>query len=769
MKLPRHYVLPLFLLSSWFFLNSNQTIAQSSESKFASSWSDPNPPNWTPQPNNGNVLGPPDGNCTGTSNAGTIEAIFNFPAFSVIAPIVGVEVVVRYGSVVSPTLQLRNSGSEVGSTRVLPNTPSTGSCNESVARTAGADNDLWGTTLTAADFNAGTVGVRLTRVTGLDNPISIDIESVELIVYYTGGNSDPDCSGANIANQGANSNCQATISGSDVMGITDPDGDPLTIMVSPSTLVLGANMVMVSADDGNGGTCNQTINVNVVDQTDPVISCPSSVNRNNDPGQCSAVVNFIVSATDNCSVANISCTPSSGSVFPVGTTAVNCTVTDGSGNTDECSFNVTVLDTEDPQIDCSAINANRTTDPGLCSFTMPGTGFNPTFSDNCLGTSISNDYNNLSSLAGATFPKGTTSVKWTATDAAGNSSQCTIEVVIIDVEDPEIDCSAINPNRTTDPGLCSFTMPGTGFDPSFSDNCPGVSILNDYNNAGTLAGATFPEGTTPVIWTATDAAGNTSQCSIDVVIVDDEAPVINTIADPITLWPPNHKYQSISAAQCVISVTDNCDMDLTADDVFITQVTSDEPEDLTGGGDGNTSEDIVISGDCKSVDLRSERQGGGNGRVYTLHLSVLDYTGNEGTAICQVTVAHNKKDVAVDDGVSYSVTGCVLPKLAGPVFNLTDKRTEPTYVLGHNYPNPFSFSTRITINLEEVNDVSLSIYDLQGQLVRTLQSGKLTAGSHNFDWSGTNTNGEPVASGVYIYQLRGPDFVRSHKLMYLPR
>ena len=73
-------------------------------------------------------------------------------------------------------------------------------------------------------------------------------------------NQAPDCSGAAIADQSADATCQATISGSDVTGVTDPDGDGLTIMVSPTTLSLGANSVMVSADDGNGGTCNKTIN-----------------------------------------------------------------------------------------------------------------------------------------------------------------------------------------------------------------------------------------------------------------------------------------------------------------------------------------------------------------------------------------------------------------------------------------------------------------------------------------------------------------------------
>jgi hypothetical protein len=75
----------------------------------------------------------------------------------------------------------------------------------------------------------------------------------------------------------------------------------------------------------------------------------------------------------------------------------------------------------------------------------------------------------------------------------------------------------------------------------------------------------------------------------------------------------------------VTSVTDSCSTTLGIDSVVISQVTSDELEN--SGGDGNTLNDIVIAGDCKSVQLRSERDGGGDGRVYTITFSVRDSSG----------------------------------------------------------------------------------------------------------------------------------------------
>jgi hypothetical protein len=128
--------------------------------------------------------------------------------------------------------------------------------------------------------------------------------------------------------------------------------DPLTISVSPTLLNLGMNSVTVTADDGNDGSCMTTINVNVVDNTAPSITCPANVSMSNDPGQCGAVVNYAApTASDNCDMSlTIVCSPPSGSFFPVGTTTVTCTATDDASNQTSCDFSVTVNDTEAPTI-----------------------------------------------------------------------------------------------------------------------------------------------------------------------------------------------------------------------------------------------------------------------------------------------------------------------------------------------------------------------------------------------------------------------------------
>jgi len=137
--------------------------------------------------------------------------------------------------------------------------------------------------------------------------------------------------------------------------------------------------------------------------------------------------------------------------------------------------------------------------------------------------------------------------------------------------------------------------------------------------------------------------------------VDTIAPVITLNNNTITLWPPNHSYHTINVADLVASASDNCSSDLLSS-VVISSVSSDESEN--GNGDGNTSNDIVIAANCKSVQLRAERQGGGNGRVYRINFVVTDSAGNISTVTGKVYVPKNANSTAVDDGpaAGYTVT-----------------------------------------------------------------------------------------------------------------
>ncbi|MDA1027723.1 MAG: T9SS type A sorting domain-containing protein [Bacteroidetes bacterium] len=73
--------------------------------------------------------------------------------------------------------------------------------------------------------------------------------------------------------------------------------------------------------------------------------------------------------------------------------------------------------------------------------------------------------------------------------------------------------------------------------------------------------------------------------------------------------------------------------------------------------------------------------------------------------------------------------------------------------LHQNHPNPFSSQTNISFDLADPTFASLSVSNLQGQVVKTLSNAYLESGNYRFSWDGTDQNGRPVSSGAYFYQL----------------
>jgi len=113
---------------------------------------------------------------------------------------------------------------------------------------------------------------------------------------------------------------------------------------------IGTTTITHTATDAAGNTATATQTVTLIDNTPPSISLPANFVKPTDPGQCSAVVNYTVTATDNCPGVPVVSNPPSGSAFPRGTTAVTVTATDAAGNTATGSFTITVVDPELPTI-----------------------------------------------------------------------------------------------------------------------------------------------------------------------------------------------------------------------------------------------------------------------------------------------------------------------------------------------------------------------------------------------------------------------------------
>ena len=89
------------------------------------------------------------------------------------------------------------------------------------------------------------------------------------------------------------------------------------------------------------------------------------------------------------------------------------------------------------------------------------------------------------------------------------------------------------------------------------------------------------------------------------------------------------------------------------------------------------------------------------------------------------------------------------------------------FVIYQNYPNPFNPSTTIEFDVAKSANISLAVYDLTGKEIYSLANGYYVAGQYSVVWNATDSNGEDVSSGMYIYQLRTSESVMTKKLVLL--
>ena len=228
------------------------------------------------------------------------------------------------------------------------------------------------------------------------------------------------------------------------------------------------------------------------------------------------------SASDNCGSATLTndingSASNADGIYPQGITPVTWTATDDAGNTSDCIINVKVVGNSAPVISCP-LNITQNTDFGACN-AMVNVPLPQASDDNALA-SVLNDYNGTDN-ATDTYPTGTTTVTWTATDVDGNSSDCTMSITVTDGQLPNVSCPN-DINVPSDAGSCDAAL--TISLPIANDNCGITTVKNDINNSLNASG-TYPLGITTVTWTATDVNGNTQQCSTTVTVGADEAPI----------------------------------------------------------------------------------------------------------------------------------------------------------------------------------------------------------------------------------------------------
>jgi len=104
---------------------------------------------------------------------------------------------------------------------------------------------------------------------------------------------------------------------------------------------------------------------------------------------------------------------------------------------------------------------------------------------------------------------------------------------------------------------------------------------------------------------------------------------------------------------------------------------------------------------------------------------------------------------------------------ASPPTGVGDERVVFANLLYQNIPNPFNPTTIIRFEISERSDVSLTVYDVGGRLVRRLMEQPLPAGLHTAIWDGSSDDGTRVSSGIYFYKLEAGGFTQTRKMVML--
>jgi len=399
-------------------------------------------------------------------------------------------------------------------------------CDASLAVT---QNPVAGTIVSGA---TNTVTLRATDDAGNYSEVSFNIEVEDV--------SNPVITSTH-PNQTVNAdmNCFAIVP--DYTGTivaTDNCDANLTFTQTPlagATISSHTNTIHLRATDDAGNYSEVTFLLTIVDNTNPVITSVHNDVNLISTSNCEAVLpdyTSTVVATDNCDpFLAVSQSPLAGTTISGSSNTVTLTVTDDGGNSSQVSFNALITDNDNPVIISSHpdqfVDANF-----LCEASLPDYTTLVVVTDNCdASPSIVQ-----SPIPGTSVSGSTNNITITVTDDAGNYSETNFNVSVVDVSDPELVCIG-NQQIDIPQGQTSYTVVGTEFDPSSAtDNCNLQSVINDFNSTSSLAGVSLPLGTTTIVWTATDADGNFSECSFD-VDVQQTVGLETDLAEKIVLWP----------------------------------------------------------------------------------------------------------------------------------------------------------------------------------------------------------------------------------------
>jgi flagellar hook assembly protein FlgD len=99
--------------------------------------------------------------------------------------------------------------------------------------------------------------------------------------------------------------------------------------------------------------------------------------------------------------------------------------------------------------------------------------------------------------------------------------------------------------------------------------------------------------------------------------------------------------------------------------------------------------------------------------------------------------------------------------------SIIDETLAITYNLYNAYPNPFNPVTTLHYDLPENGLVNITIYDMVGRVVSNLVSSQQRAGYKSIQWNATNSAGQPISAGLYLYTIKAGEFRQTKKMVLL--
>ncbi|MCC6840665.1 MAG: HYR domain-containing protein, partial [Flavobacteriales bacterium] len=467
-------------------------------------------------------------------------------------------------------------------------------------------------------------------------------------------------------------NGTAILNATDIDAGSSDNSGTLSLFTLPSTFncgQLGSNSTYLLGTDASGNMAFCATTVTVLDTLDPIAVC-QDITVNLGAGGTVTITPAMVGAnsTDNCG-GNLNLALSQTTFNATGTYTVVLTVTDASGNTSTCSSTVTVIDNEPPVAICQDAtiyldqSGNAALYPGMInagSYDLQG----PV----TLSTSQSSfGCNQL----------GVNNVTLIVTDNSGGQSFCLAQVTVLDTIAPVAVCQDITVSLGPD-GTATIT--GAMIGANSTDNCG--SALNYTISQSTFTGT----GTYSVVFTVTDASGNSSSCTSTVTVADDTPPIAICQNDTIyldnsgaaTITPEmidagsydiggtitlsasqlNFNCNNLGANNVTLIVTDNTGnqtfclstvtvLDTIAPAAACQNITvgldPDGTATITGAMVGGNSTDNCGNALTYSLSQYTFNSTG----AYTVVLTVTDASGNSSTCTSTVTVNDDAPPVAV--------------------------------------------------------------------------------------------------------------------------